>query len=163
MQEPPTQGYQSNSLISLELPNAQQEERLPALLSFGSIYNSTLWNPSQKGSMNLSSLLDTPLMIYGASRALFQAMHDYSLDGKGSYQATFVPTVAYLEGLKMVSVELPRHKGSHFPIGTDARLLYRRFFEDSRCTNSILLHPIKVREPYWPLQEREHGYLSEVI
>lgn len=159
LQIPPTTPVAGKSLMSVELPAPEQELRLPALLSFGSIYNSTLWNDTQKGGWNLSELCDTPLMVYGASRPLFQAMHKYSLEGIGSYQATFPPTVAFSEGLKMVSIELPHRRESHHSGAKDAKLLYRRFYEQERCTNSVLLHPIKLDEDFWPKVDRTHGFL----
>ena len=100
--------------------------------------------------MELQFLGDTPLMIWGGSKKLFTAIHEYSHQGKVAYQPSFVPTVAYLENLKMVSLKLPAREQSHHSGSRDAAAIYSNFFgSEKKCTHSILLHPVKLHEPFW--------------
>jgi len=135
--------------MSVNLPEEGLEHRMPDLLSFGPIGNTSTWIGTIK-NMELQFLGDTPLMIWGGSNKLFKAIHDYSHLGKVAYQPSFVPTVAYLENLKMVSLKLPARAESHHSSSRDAAAIYSNFYSsENKCTHSILLHPIKLKEPFW--------------
>ena len=145
------------------MPTEDQEQRLPDLLSFGPLENTTTWMESIK-NMKLQFLGDTPLMIWGGSKKLFTAIHEYSHLGKAAYQPSFVPTVAYLESLKMVSLKLPNRADSHHCCSRDAAAVYSNFLSsEKKCTHSILLHPIKLSEPFWDIYKSPLNQLLQSV
>lgn len=135
-------------ILSDQLPDP--DCNLPDLVAFGPIETSTTWCDTQV-NMNETVMYDAPLMIWGGSRALFDALHAYSLVGKAAYQAVFVPTVAHLENMQMVYVEHPKIRAAFHCCMSDAAEMYAEFYKQPACLHSLLLHPVKTAESFWPL------------
>ena len=87
------------------------------------------------------------LMIWGASRALFNAMHQRSLEGAFAYYETFMPTVALAANLTLVSLPLPN--ATFQCCSPAAGHLYSGWYRSRLCQRLGLLHAVKLGEEWW--------------
>lgn len=91
------------------------------------------------------------------SRRLWDAVHKYSAKGIGSHIETALATIALQHGMKAASVQLPRPPGTqedtfHCCL-KEAQGVYTRWFNESQvCLGSYLLHPVVVRDAFWPAE-----------
>ena len=121
-------------------------EALPDFVAFNAI------NEGSDKWAATAHRLDPPfaesfLMVWGASRTLFDAMHARSLAGAFAYYETFMPTVALAEGLRLVS--LPIDKETFGCCSESARHLYNAWYRNRLCQGLGLLHPIKLGDEWW--------------
>ena len=65
-----------------------------------------------------------PLMVYGASRKYWDALHAASLEGKSMYHEAMIPTTAIIYGLKGAAVMLPKRGDTYHCCTHDAAWLY---------------------------------------
>ena len=107
----------------------------------------------------------TAVQVWGGSRKLFNAMHDASKQGHGSYVETFLMHAAVAGGLKaslsltqmcslqgpdhrcvqIVPVLLPETETSFHCCLADGQEIYERFLRSQdMCTHSTLLHPVRL-------------------
>ncbi len=121
-------------------------EDLPDFVSFTDINrDSDKWAATASG-------LEPPyaesfLMMWGASRALFSAMHRRSMEGAFAYYETFMPTVALAENLTLVSLPLPN---ATFQCCSQAgEYLYADWYRSRLCQRLGLVHPVKLLGEWW--------------
>ncbi len=138
--------------VSTTLPTSL--EGLPDLLNFLPIWRSEKWAHTKK---NISAdSYDALMMLWGGSRKLFDAMHQWSQQGKAAFYESFMPTVAVSHSLKMQSVDHPiwTHNGQdswHCCLDA-ARAVYASWKISGKCLHASLLHPIKLKEDIWQEQ-----------
>ena len=84
------------------------------------------------------------MQLYGASRKMFNHLHEMSLAGQSVMMEAMLPTTAFLHGLKVVALEdASPYPDAYHCCWDNAERLYRDFALDQTCTNSMLLHPVK--------------------
>ena len=109
-----------------------------------------MWGPTILG-MKFPYFLESGLMVWGGSRKIFNALNQYTAEGKAGYQAVFVPTVASMEGLKIVFADLRDQSEMYFCCSEKADIDYLSYFVNETCLKTNLIHPVKNRGD-WPSQ-----------
>ena len=121
-------------------------DALPDFVSFTSInMDSDKWAATTE--QLAGPYAESFLMVWGASRALFSAMHRRSMEGAFAYYETFMPTVALRENMTLVS--LPLHNETFQCCSEAARHLYNDWFRSRTCQRLGLVHPIKLGDEWW--------------
>ena len=96
--------------------------------------------------------MDAAMMMWGASRQLFDILDKYSQAGAVGFLEAFIPTIAALEDLRMVGLDLGASQNMVVHCCTkDATELYSDYFTNNTCLRHTLLHPVKNVEPFWPV------------
>ena len=92
------------------------------------------------------------MMMWGASRQLFDILDKYSQAGAIGFLEAFVATIASLEDLRMIGLDFGAFQKEGLHCCTDeATGLYSDYFTNNTCLRHTLLHPVKNIEPIWPV------------
>ena len=96
--------------------------------------------------------IDAAMMMWGASRQLFDILDKYSQEGAVGFLESFIATIASLEDLRVVGLNFGvSQKWVLHCCGNDAAELYSDYFTNNTCLTHTLLHPVKNFEPFWPV------------
>ena len=126
------------------------EESAPDMISFDPYHVSTesAWESTMLG-VKMPLFFESGLMVWGGSRKMFDALHEYSVQGKAGYQSVFVPSVAYMEDLKLVWIDIRHQTEMYFCCALDADEAYLSYYINQTCLHTNLIHPVKNRG-LWP-------------
>lgn len=128
--------------------------RLPDLLNFVPFLRSDKW--AERSHNVTETKFESLMMLWGGSRKLFNAMHEWSRQGKAIFYESFMPTVAASYSLKMLSIDHPVYWSDEHPGhgswhccslgGSD---IYEQWLKSKHCLHPSLLHPVKLTEATW--------------
>ena len=142
------------TMPTLHAATAAPANALPDLITFWKFEEHSRFSETriEMEGVNFYSLF----MVWGGSRALYDKMHEYSVQGKMAYYEVFMPTIARHHGLKYVGIphaiwSADDQPDSYHCCLRGAPQMYIDWFFSNSCTPLALMHPIKLVEDFWPL------------